>query len=171
MMDHWTADDLAACAEMDTLFGLARLAIAMLDRLKLETKCDRIYQICGPMSTGGLGNLQDNMILFKEAIVVAREKGWIVFNQVPFQDAMIRIVKYYERKDYAQEILDEFYLPVFESHRIACAPFIPYWHTSKGAAWEREKVGSLGHIMVFDYPAQWYRLALKRVGLPLPVAA
>jgi hypothetical protein len=152
MHDHWTHAEAGMLEQAKTFEDLADIAIIILARMKKHGK--PIIQICGPMSTGGFGNLADNMQLFQYALDVATDMGLTVFNQLPFQDAMIRISGWEPRKPYCRPILEVFYRRIFESGFISQTLFMPDWQSSYGARWERELVTKLG-IIIEEYPVEW----------------
>ncbi len=138
---------------VETFEDLAEIAIKILRELDKSGK--PIVQICGPISTGGLGSLEKNLTRFEKAIKTATKNGLQVFNQAPFEDTIRRIsTKYPKTNGYCMPILDVFYKKVFESGYIKTALFLPDWQGSKGATWERELVTSLG-IEVKEYPEAW----------------
>jgi hypothetical protein len=110
------------------------------------------------MTTGGKGNVELNMTYFHRAIDVAREKGLIVFDQTPFQEAMSRLVKTnHNSKEYCLDILHVFYRGIFKSGLVSTLLFLPDWESSKGATWEWEEAGTLG-IKRKLYPTEWLPL-------------
>ena len=66
---------------------LAPVALEILAELQTVNK--EIVQLCGPMSTGGFRDLDANMKIFETCIEIALRNGLFVFNQVPFQTAMM----------------------------------------------------------------------------------
>jgi hypothetical protein len=132
---------------------LADIAVDILREMDKSGK--PIVQICGPISTGGLGSLEKNLTRFEKSIETAIKNGLQVFNQAPFEEAIRRIsVKYPKTDGYCLAILDVFYKKVFESGYIKTALFLPDWQSSKGATWERELVSGLG-LQVQEYPLEW----------------
>lgn len=153
MITFYSQEDLNALDTVSTLEEAGALALAILKRMSEEDK--EIIQLCGPMSTGGLGNLEDNMKRFQSAINIAYNKGLLVFDQIPFQSSIIRLTKFKEGEPiYNMDILEIFYRTIFESGYIKKALFLPGWESSKGARWERELVTQLG-IPVEEYPPEW----------------
>ncbi len=151
----WVAREREAMNKATSLHDLAEIAIRALQFI--HQTCDgEIVQICGPMSTGGLGNLKNNMDRFDFAVMKAEEMGVIVFNQAHFQDAMIRVIRFKEGQPYCVDLLEVFYRRVFESGFISRTLFLPDWSTSVGAIWEREVAQSLG-IAVEEYPLHWLK--------------
>lgn len=136
-----------------TLGYLAAVANSVLFRMEKE-KGPRIVQICGPMSTGGLGNLKANILRFKRAIFVAEHHGLIVFDQTNLKDAVERITGYKDSGEYCVDILETLYRKIFETGFISGALFLPGWQSSVGASWERQLLIELG-IPVEEYPAEW----------------
>jgi hypothetical protein len=98
---------------------------------------------------------------FHRAIDVAREKGLLVFDQTPFQEAMSRLVKANQNsKEYCLDILHVFYRGIFKSGLVSTLLFLPNWESSKGATWEWEEAGTLG-IKRELYPIEWLPLLEK----------
>jgi hypothetical protein len=152
---HWTEEDLARLEEVTSFEEAAELAVSMLARISGTGK--EIVQICGPMSTGGLGDLEQNMERFQLAIERAHERGLLVFNQIPFQKVIIRICSFEEgRPSYDWDILEIFYRRIFESGYVHRTLFIEGWDSSTGATWERNLVTKLS-LVVEEYPMEWLR--------------
>lgn len=149
---HWMEEEMAALKKAESFNEAAEIALIILGRMKQSS--DVIVQICGPMTTGGLGNLEDNMALFALAVETASANGLTVFNQGVFQDAMVRIYPFQPDKPYPMHLLEEFYRKIFESKHISKLIFLPSWHTSIGTKWEREIAPVLG-METEDYPAKW----------------
>ena len=167
----WTSGELALLEPVKNFHELADVAIGVLSRMRkhADTLANKppIVQICGPMSTGGLGRLEHNMAFFHHALKIALGRGLVVFNQIPCQTAIIRIANWQPDKPYCQEILDIFYRKVFESRRVWETLFLPDWGTSHGASWERKLITSLG-ISVKEFPIEW--LAAEEFILPSATA-
>ncbi len=153
MSEHWTEKEVNILKGISTLEELAEIAISIVTRMSVTGK--EIVQICGPMSTGGLGNLRDNMMRFSLAINKATENGIMVFDQTPFQNKIIQICSFKEGQGkYNYEILEIFYRKIFESGHVHRVLFLPGWEGSVGASWERELTIKLG-LIVEDYPIEW----------------
>ncbi len=152
MIDHWTEEERAALTGVSSFEEAANVALVILARM--HAVGHPIVQICGPMSTGGAGNLELNMARFQKAVDIAIERGLTVFDQIPFQDAIIRLSNFHESEKYNDDILEIFYRRIFEAGYISKALFLPDWHSSKGATWEREFVSRLG-LAVDEYPPEW----------------
>ncbi len=103
-----------------------------------------IEQVCGPISTGGRGSLLANLIAFNEVIVELQAQGKHVFDQMPFEQPMQRVKAGLPLDQYPTILLDEFYLPIFESGLIQKLQFMPEWESSFGARWEHAQAERLG---------------------------
>jgi hypothetical protein len=147
-----TLEETQELESVQTFDELAELAISTLARMKCEGL--DIVQICGPMSTGGCGNFQKNMARFVRSIEIAHRHGINVFNQVLFQEAVIRICSWTEGEPYPMDLLEVFYAKVLQSGYITKGLFLPDWESSVGARWEREFLCKLS-ISVEDYPSEW----------------
>ena len=152
-MNHWTEEEMVLLRNVETFEELANIAVSSLERMSREGH--EIVQICGPMSTGGLGNFAGNMARFRLAIDRAVDHGLAVFDQLPFQQEIIRLCSFKEnQEEYDWEILEIFYRGIFESGHVKRAFFLDGWQNSTGASWERRLVTSLG-IPVENYPTEW----------------
>jgi len=139
----------------ETFEELAKVAIEILRQMSLSGK--PIVEICGPVSTGGLGSIEKNLSILKKAVDKANEKGLQTFDQTIFEEAMQRISKKYPLVDgYPVSILDKFYKKIFESGYIKKAYFLPGWQSSRGAKWEREIFPIIG-VEIAEYPIEWLK--------------
>ncbi len=103
-----------------------------------------VGQVCGPISTGGAGSVEKNLKRFAEAIADLRKKGIEIFDQIPFEAPMRRIMSSRELAGYDHALLNDFYLPIFESRLVHKFYFLPDWKSSFGARWEHEQGLRLG---------------------------
>jgi hypothetical protein len=149
---YWTEEEKRQAAEAATMSQLARVAFTILERMPRP-----IVEVCGPMSTGGVGTLEGNLARFRQAIVVLSRRGYNVFDQLPFQAEMLRIIqsRHVAKGSYCWEILEEFYRPIFTSGLIAQAFFLPDWRTSTGARWERSQA-VLARIPMSQLLESWF---------------
>lgn len=153
MKHYWTKREYELLARSSSLEETAQVATFVLSRMSRTNR--EIVQICGPMSTGGLGNFTDNMARFQLAIDRALAKGLLVFDQIPFQQVFIRVCEHKEDSgQYNWEILEVFYRKIFESGHVRRTLFLPGWEGSVGSKWERQLVTELG-LIVEEYPAEW----------------
>lgn len=103
-----------------------------------------IGQVCGPISTGGAGSIEENLKRFEVAIARLQNTGLNIFDQMPFEKPMHRIISQKIDGKYDKSILDDFYLPIFESGMVKKLYFLPDWESSTGAKWEHEQAKRLG---------------------------
>jgi hypothetical protein len=155
--EYWTEKDHLALDNARSFEELSEIALAILTRMQRPT--EQVCTICGPMSTGGLGSLEANMARFSLAVNRAKYNGLLVFEQIPFQNAIVRLSLHKTRRgEYNHDILELFYRRVFESRHIHRTLFLPGWEDSVGAKWERNLVTSLG-LIVSEYPVEWLNQA------------
>jgi hypothetical protein len=136
---YWTEEDLHAVKVAPDFKSLFLVAEKILNKMPQP-----IVQVCGPIGTGGLGNVDDNLNAFNEVIKSLQEKGLNVFDQMPFEWPMQGIKFNLAAGVYPESILTDFYLPIFESGLISEFYFMPNWKTSKGANWEHDQAQKLG---------------------------
>lgn len=140
--EYWTEEDIDAVERAHDFKDLYAVARRIFDRMP-----DGIGQVCGPIAHGGLGNIHDNLKKFDETIQMLQREGKILFDQMsfewPMQDIKLRV------SDGALTILDDFYLPIFESGKVDTLYFIKGWETSSGAVWEHEQGVRLGIEIVY----------------------
>lgn len=126
-------------ALLATSYGaLGRVALAILYRMP-----PFVGMVCGPITTGGLGSLELNLLLFNETIETLVRLGVNLFDQVPFEEYIARIADDQGARNNHQ-LLREFYLPLLETKRITRLYFIKGWESSEGARWEHEQGKRLG---------------------------
>ena len=151
MYRYWTKDDIKKIQKADSFDDLVLIALNILKRMSLIDKS--IVQISGPMTTGGLNNLRDNFNRLNGAIIKLESFGFMVFNQIPFEDPLRKISQKFStnKKNYCFSILNIFYKKLFKSGYIKTIFFLPDWRSSKGATWERKLALNLG-LDVQEYP-------------------
>lgn len=156
MKHFWTDGDHKRLQAVSSYEGAAEVALTILSRMNRTG--NEVVQICGPISTGGLGNLADNTARFQLAIDHAIHNGLMVFDQIPFQQTIVRLCR--PKRDgggYDWGILEIFYRKIFESGYVHRTLFLPGWEGSTGARWERKLVTKLG-LIVEEYPLGWLEL-------------
>ena len=136
-LKYWTNQDRRSLNKAKTYKDLANIALRILKRMPKP-----IGQVCGPISTGGYGNIKDNMAAFACAIRKLKSDSLIIFNQLPFETPMHQMVKE-SRKKYDTLLLTEFYLVIFRSRLVKTFYFLPNWKTSFGARWEHQQARRL----------------------------
>lgn len=95
-----------------------------------------IIQFCGPISTGGFGNVTENLEYLYSVIQASTERGISVFNQVSYEERLDKILK--DHHEYDSPLLDFFYSPILKSKKISGLVFLPLWETSVGSRWEHD---------------------------------
>ncbi len=128
---YWTEEDFKELEVAKTFAGLRLVAQRVILRMPRP-----IVQVCGPISTGGLGNVPDNLQIFQAYIERLQNRGINVFNQMPFEGPMGRIKLAQTDRGGEKGILYDFYLPLFQSGLISKLYFMPNWYDSIGASWE-----------------------------------
>ena len=104
-----------------------------------------VGEVCGPMTSGGFGSTEANFRLFR-AVIDRLSRRLNIFDQMPFEGTMSRIFKAQPAHTHDGDIrlLEEFYLPIFQSGLVSTLYFMPNWRTSRGARWERRNGRKLG---------------------------
>lgn len=145
---YWTVGDCLAVDLAQTYHDLFVVAIEVL-----KTIPQPVVQFCGPISTGGKGSMAANLSELDIAIMFFASKGVYIFDQVPFEEPMQRIKSNPDCYNY--DLLNQFYLPLFQSGLIKKFVFLPGWEDSTGAKWEHEQAEKLG-IKIEYLPDDWY---------------
>ncbi|MBI2109413.1 MAG: DUF4406 domain-containing protein [Parcubacteria group bacterium] len=144
--EYWTHKEVEMVTNASSYKELRTVAFTVIGRMPRP-----IVQVSGPISTGGAGSLEENLKRFARAVSLLKREGRHVFNQIPFEPSIQKIKGIEEPNvDYAMGILEQFYLPIFETKVIEALYFLPDWQSSVGARWEREQAGRLG-ISVIDF--------------------
>ena len=97
-----------------------------------------LVMVSGPISTGGKGSIQLNILAMQEYIEELYQSGENMFDQTIFEDPMQRIKNTAIKYDY--DLLNHFYLSIFESKYIKKMFFMQDWESSTGANWEHEQM-------------------------------
>lgn len=143
LLSPWTNEDCMMLEVATTFENLNDIALKIITRMPQP-----LGQVCGPISTGGVGNLEGNIAVFEQTIRKLKGEGRHIFDQLPFEKPMWRIIKtpYYRGPDH---LLEAFYLPIFKSGYIKALYFIPNWQTSYGANWEHKLGKKLGIEIIY----------------------
>lgn len=136
---NWTDEEVKEIQVCDSYTGMKDIALSALKRM-----AQPVVQVCGPITTGGKGSIEENLNEFRKAIEFLEKQGKSVFDQRPFEAPMQKLKTTRKEGGYAHEILDEFYLPLFESGLIRELYFLPGWESSTGARWEHDKAKNFG---------------------------
>jgi len=101
-----------------------------------------LHMVCGPISTGGTGNLRLNSEVMDAVILGLQREGKELFVQMPYEEGLHRLADEWREAGntgYCTPILEVFYDAIFESGYLAEGWFVPGWEKSRGACWERNK--------------------------------
>ena len=164
---YWTEEDRMATRDARSFTEIGTIALCVLGRFPLESH-GSITQVCGPISTGGFGSIQENLRVFKSAVRLLRVSSVHVFDQTPLEDAMARLGGGW-RKDpvnqgkYCWPILEEIYHRLFASGSIGKLMFLPGAESSTGSRWEMEQGRKLG-MAIEQYPEHLYKQVLEELG-------
>lgn len=145
----------ARCTQTDSFAELVPIALAELE--KFVGGCNIV---CGPISTGGRGSVEENLKVFFGTIDALRSEGREVFSQKPYEERIFFFRTRWQGEDpsrsgaYCMPILEEFYEPLFKRGIIKDAWFIPGWESSFGARWERKTLTALG-VTIHDLTTDW----------------
>jgi len=114
----------------------------------LTTTHESLAMVSGPISTGGKGSIEANILAMQVYIQKLERSGENIFDQTPFEEPMQRIKNTAVKYDY--DLLNQFYLPIFESGHIKKMFFMHDWQSSTGANWEHEQMIRLGIEKVYQ---------------------
>ena len=106
-------------------------------------------QVCGPVTNGGFGSVEENLTYLSKQIEVLQEKGVTIFDQMPFEETFHRVVRDETLNQKYENILTDFYEPLFALKRIDTLYFVKGWESSRGAQWEHEKAKEFGLSIVY----------------------
>lgn len=147
MEEYWTEQDGRDCATANTFEELGEILMGVARRASQP-----LGMVCGPISSGGLGSVAANLERFEKAIRYVRSSGIAVLHQLTLEKEIARMCSTPYYKDGLQ-LLNGVYRPVFDSELVPLRFFIPEWHTSFGARWEREQASRPGR-WIFDIPLE-----------------
>lgn len=144
MSNHWTEEDFIQMDKSVTYSDLYKVAVAVLERMPRPRA-----QMCGPISTGGVGSVEENLRRFEVAIEKLLKEKITVFDQLPFEMSIRKIRQLNNKEGYDMDLLKDFYLPIFESRLVDALYFLPDWQSSTGAKWEHEQALRLGFKIIY----------------------
>lgn len=147
MSNYWKDNHYRKLEKASDFKDMLKIAFDILENIPKP-----ITQVCGPISTGGKGSIEENLKMFPKAAEWLSKKGHNVFVQAPFENPIQRIKRVYDGYPYA--LLDKFYLPLFKSGMIDNFAFLPGWQSSTGAKWEHDQAQKLG-INILYLPEDW----------------
>lgn len=150
---YWSDEELTDINSAQSYEELLKPAMRLIKRMPQP-----IGQVCGPISSGGVGNLDGNIKIFNKTIKKVREKGKIVFNQIPLEDTIHRIkqnsIGSCSERNFA--VLENIYAPLFESGYMKKLFFMSNWKSSRGSVWEHNKGKEL-NIEIIYLPENFLR--------------
>lgn len=135
-MNYWNDEDINKLEEASSFKDIAVVALDVQKRMG-----DNLVHVCGPISTGGVGNRDENIFIFKKTIKKLISQGWNVYDQTPFEITIRRLRK---KGVYPVDLLEDVYRPLFESGIIKESFFIYGWESSRGSCWEHDVLKSAG---------------------------
>lgn len=146
--EYWTKTDLMEARGALTYKELARVGLKVLSRVYAEAKAEgkKVALVCGTITNGGKLSetvARKNLKRFAEEIARLRQRGLLVFNQLPFEEHLFRIRRMHPG-DGPDALLQDFYLFIFSSRLINIASFLLGWNKSYGATWENETLTRFG---------------------------
>ncbi|OGM99447.1 MAG: hypothetical protein A3B91_01220 [Candidatus Yanofskybacteria bacterium RIFCSPHIGHO2_02_FULL_41_29] len=152
MLKYYSDDNLKHIKKAKDYKELLTIAITVLNVMLCQYPLTPITMVCGPISTGGAGSRSRNLEVFNRAIDRLSAGGLFVFSQMPFEDDMERIYKS-DPSLQGLRLLEEFYLPIFETRFIELLCFLPGWTDSIGATWEHQQAErlSIPRIYLSEY--------------------
>lgn len=149
----WTKTEYEMLDEAKTFANALTIAMKVIGNQCLAEKS--FTQVCGPISTGGYGSVERNLLAFHKTIQKLKKScNELVFDQMPFEPLFHRFHNEWSAVHgdaYMQPVLDDFYLHLFERGHIKKLTFMHDWKSSRGAQWEHEQAKRL-HIPVEYLP-------------------
>ncbi|MFA5997453.1 MAG: DUF4406 domain-containing protein [Candidatus Paceibacterota bacterium] len=136
---YWTEEDFTKLQEAQNIQDVFSIAKDVLSRMP-----DSLAQVCGPITSGGKGSIGENLKYLDEIIDELQKQGVHIFDQMPFEETFQRIAYSKTSTEDHDDILTEFYEPIFRSGKINTLYFVPDWESSRGAQWEYERAKRLG---------------------------
>lgn len=136
-----------------------------LAHIALANLADRrgLTEVLGPISTGGVGNQPDNILIFTACINGLIRRGENVFDQMPYEEDIWRLIAAWRKNggvDYCMLTLEVFYRTIFESGKIVKGFSIPARVKSRGQKWEIEELTRLGipiHYLSYEEVYEFLR--------------
>lgn len=126
--------------------------------------------VCGPITSGGLGNIRDNFEAFAASVWkmsdylnTAYMPTQPLLNQLDFEPELWALLKRWRKDNPSSEgnpILEEFYEVIFSQVEFTLAHFLPGSDTSFGAQWERARFLRQQRLVRDIHPG-WVEIALR----------
>lgn len=141
---YWKENDFRSLERSKTIHEVFGIARKILSRMP-----ETVTQVCGPVTNGGKGSIEENLKYLSSSIQDLQMKGIFVFDQMPFEETFHRIVRDENLRQTYENILTDFYEPLFGLGKIRTLYFVPGWESSRGANWEYEKAKEMGIQVIF----------------------
>src|SRR4051812_41079157 len=91
---YWTLQDYEMVWRARSFEWVADVAIRVLERMP-----SHIVELCGPISTGGLGCPNKNLLVFQRCVHELRLRGLNPFDQCPLQIGIDILAAEWKRKN------------------------------------------------------------------------
>lgn len=131
---YWTLGDFKDLEQVNNFAEIGEIALRVQDRMPKS-----IGQVCGPISTGGTGNREENKMIFSKTIERLSKQEILLYNQLPLEESMVRVITRLGKNYNPYDLLEDIYTPLFESGKIKEVYFIYGWESSQGSRWEHKK--------------------------------
>ena len=142
--NYWTEEDRRDLEMAKNYRDFSNIALRVLGRMP-----EPRGELSGPITTGGVGTVEGNLTRFGEVIQRLQKDGIHIFDVMPFEMPIQEMRKKLNHIGYDTVLLNEFYLPLFESGLFRTVYFLPDWETSVGSRWEHEQAKRLGLAIVY----------------------
>jgi hypothetical protein len=142
--EYWREEDFFDLEKVQSFGEMFLIAKRVIERMPKE-----LVQVCGPITSGGLGSVEENLHYLNNHIQKLQDSNIDVFDQMPFESTIHRLFNDPLRTQKHDAVLTDFYLPLFTSGVITSLYFVPGWESSRGANWEHEKAKELKLSIVY----------------------
>lgn len=137
---YWDTYDVQAVSFARNFKDLFPVALRVISRIP-KNRPRTI--VTGPITTGGLGTIELNSAALQKAIALLQAKGFRIFDQFPFQEAMTRMMREWHVQHghgkYCAALIEDFYGPILEHEDLIHGMIqMPGWESSKGALMEHQ---------------------------------
>ncbi len=150
---YFSQEQLRAIKRAETFESLSDIALLVLRGMP-----PGVAMVCGPITTGGSGSVEENLKRFARAIALLDSRGENIFTQLPFEAPMQKIK---ENKAYykgGEHLLKTFYFWLFCSGYVTRLCFLPGWESSYGARWEHDRA------LAFDLEIKYLKENFELLG-------
>lgn len=141
---YWTSFEQNALEEARTIRDVYAVARTVLARMP-----DNLAQVCGPITSGGVGSIEGNLLFLNEKVAQLQAEGVAIFDQMPYEETIHRVRNDPALMQTYEHVLSDFYEQLFLSGKITALYFVSGWESSRGACWEHEKAKEYGFDIVY----------------------